>query len=325
MSPAPSDHHASAEAHVLAAHALCAQIVRRRARNFYYGLRLTPEPKRSGIYAVYAWMRAADDEADAADPPEIKHARLSAFCARTEAMIEGGPPPDDDPVWTAFADTYRRFALDPADLRDMLAGLKLDLTLETRAQHAAPGAPPILFASRDELERYCYQVASTVGLVCITIWGLRPGVDRTLARTLAVRRGLAFQLTNILRDVAQDYDAGRIYLPGADLAAASLTPSDLRAWSDPARCASLARALAAWARQQYERSAPLDELVNPTCTPALRTMTRIYSGLLRVVEREPARIVGPRRIRLQSAHKAGIAVSVMLGAWMAQRRAVPAP
>lgn len=289
----------------------CARIVRRRARNFYYGLRLTPEPKRSAIYSVYAWMRRADDEADAEGDARCRLERLRAFGEMTERMFAcdnlGGA--GSDPVWVAFGETVRRYDIDHACLRDMLAGLETDLVSEGAVRVAQ------VCATRDDLSRYCYRVASTVGLVCLRVWGLASGVNEEEARRLAVIRGRAFQLTNILRDYAQDFDKGRVYLPAEDFRALSLCPSELRAWSSPQRCEEMVRSIAGWAREEYEASSPLDRMIDPSCFAALRAMTGIYSGLLHLVERDPARIAGRRRIRLQSVRKAGIA----LRAWLDSR------
>lgn len=308
---------ASSSEQIARAYAACAEITRTRARNFYYGLRLTPEPRRSAIYSVYAWMRRADDEADAAAEPASKLARLAEFRATAERMIAGHAldGAEHEPVWIAFRETVRRYGVDPRDLRDMLNGLEADLSHELRAAGRADG-PNMICRSRDDLERYCYQVASTVGLVCITIWGLNAGMDRERARSLAIQRGLAFQLTNILRDYAQDFDEGRVYLPQQDFSAGRVNPVQLREWSKPEECEALIADLAGWARRQYQESQALDRMIDPCCYAALRTMTRIYSGLLGVIEHDPARIVGQRRIRLQSLHKAGIAARACARAWV---------
>lgn len=305
------------------AYACCGEVVKRRARNFYYGLRLTPEPRRSAIYSVYAWMRAADDEADDAGSIEHKRERLRRFRDATEALLSGGDlgPRAGDPAFVAFAHTVHAFALDPADLRALLDGLDFDLDHEARAaaaraQQGDRAAPVLMCSSREELQTYCYRVASTVGLVCIKIWGLAPNAKWEEARPLAIRRGLAFQLTNILRDFGEDFDEGRVYLPSDDLRAAGITPTDLRRWTRPRECDALVRGLSSWARGEYEASQPLDAMVDPMCFATLRTMTRIYSGLLTVVERDPRRIVGGPRIRLQSMHKAGIALRACARAWV---------
>jgi len=300
------------------AYAHCAGVVRSRARNFYYGLRLTPEPRRSAVYSVYAWMRRADDITDEATTPETKHAALGAFAATTERLIAGQAldgEARDCPVWIAFSETYRRYGLEPETLRSLIEGLEWDIEVDG----GAGAEPAVLCATRADLERYCYCVASTVGLICIRIWGLREGADEAEARRLAVKRGLAFQLTNILRDFGEDFDSGRVYLPASEFRGCGLTPGQLRTWTRPEACAGLMRGLASWARSSYTESEPLDGMVDGSCAPGLRAMTAIYAGLLGVIEDDPSRVVGTRRVRLQSATKAGIAIKALVSGWLGKR------
>ncbi|MFM9956873.1 MAG: phytoene/squalene synthase family protein [Phycisphaerales bacterium] len=289
----------------------CRQLVRAHARNFYYGLRLSPEPKRSAIYAIYAWMRTGDDDIDLAETPERRASLLDQFTRRSERLFAGlglDEFAQQDPVWRAFAHTVASFPIDRADLRGLIEGLRED-TLNDAAH--VPGRP--VYQTREELERYCYRVASVVGLICIDIWGLRPGVDRAEARRLASARGLAFQLTNILRDFAEDHDRGRVYIPLEDFEAARLTPAELRGWIDHPRCAALVRRVGDWARSQYTLSAPLDRMIEPACRPTLWAMTRIYSRLLSKIDADPRRVVS-HRVRVRAVHKAGIAVAAALRA-----------
>lgn len=286
-----------------AAYAACARVVRSRARNFYYGLRLTPEPRRSAIYSVYAWMRAADDAVDAPVSIDERRAALAAFAANTERLLHREPVESTEPFWLALGATISHYPVPARVFRDMLAGLEDDLS-----------ARPVM--TEADLERYCYRVASTAGLACLSIWGLRAGVDREHAERLAIQRGQAFQRTNILRDFAQDHDDSppRVYLPAEAFSRHGITPDSLRAWSDPARCTALVREQAALARTHYDKSAELESLVSADCAPTLWAMTRIYSGLLSLIEAEPARIVGPHRVRLSSASKAAIALRAAWGA-----------
>lgn len=291
------------------AFAHCRDITRRRARNFYYGLRLTPEPRRSALFAVYAWMRAADDAVDEPGDPATVLARLDSFADLTERVIgaahSGDAPPDDaGPLGAALAASISAYGLAPEIFRDMLAALRDD----------ASGSSP---QTDDDLARYCYGVAGTAGLACLTIWGLRPDADATQARELALRRGQAFQRTNILRDFAQDLDAAhpRVYIPAEAFTRHGLTPADLRAWARPDACAALVHEQAAIAREHYAVSAALESMIDPACAPTLWAMTRIYSGLLEQIEDDPRRIIGPR-IRLASATKASIALRAALGARM---------
>jgi phytoene synthase len=288
---------------LVAAYACCAQVVRTRARNFYYGLRLTPEPRRSAIYSIYAWMRAADDIADSRAPIDERRTMLRTFAEHTEALLHGGAPAGDDPLWIALGATIACFRVPSNVFRDMLAGLEDDLA-----------ARPVL--TDTDLDRYCYRVASTAGLACLAIWGLRPGVDADEAERLAVHRGQAFQRTNILRDFAQDFDdePRRVYIPAAVFARHGITPEDLRTWKNEVRCRELIAAQAAVARSHYEASAALESMVSADCAPTLWAMTRIYSGLLEIIESDPARIVSTQRVRLSGPGKAAIAIRAAWGA-----------
>ena len=287
-----------------AAYAECARITQTRARNFFYGLRLTPEPRRSAIYSIYTWMRAADDEADAPEPASVRRDRLALFRARTERIIGGQVPASADPAWwTAFAATMASYPIDPQICCDMLDGLDEDLESNGYADDAALG-------------RYCYRVAGTAGLACLWIWGLREGADPAKAREFALRRGQAFQRTNILRDFAEDFDESprRVYLPREAFTRHGITPEDVRAWSKPEACTAFISEQAKLTREHYTASAELESMIDPTCRATLWAMTRIYSGLLSVIEAEPARIVSEKRIRLAGAKKASIALSAAIWA-----------
>ena len=271
----------------------CEDITRRRARNFYHGLKLTPEPKRSALFAIYAWMRRADDlvdddNASTADGGMLS--RVEAFRSSTDAALAGHVD-DNDPLWVALHETSKNFEVRGETLHMMLDGQIDDLV----------GRSYVTF---EEVRGYCYRVASTVGLVCIDIWGY----DDPAARQHAVDRGIAFQLTNILRDYKQDFDTGRVYLPEEDFERHGLTPERLRAWDAPDRCAKMVREQVTRARQYYVNSEPLDELITNSCRPALWAMTTIYRGLLDRIERAPQRIVAHRRLRLNGLHKGIIGI-----------------
>lgn len=243
-------------------------------------------------------MRTADDEADTPQSPAEQHERLARFRQMSEQVLAGQQPGDDWPLfWPAFAATVWSYPLDPSIFRDMLAGLDEDL------DHAA-------YATDAELSRYCYRVAGTAGLACVRVWGLREGADTNRVAELALRRGQAFQRTNILRDFAQDYDAlpRRVYLPTQALEAAGLSAQQLRDWGDPQRCRDLIADQAAIAREHYTASESLLEMIDPDCAPTLWAMTRIYSGILNIIERDPRAVVGTSRIRLSGIEKASIAL-----------------
>lgn len=291
------------------AYAECRRITRARARNFYYGLRLTPEPRRSAIYAIYAWMRGADDEADCEGPATERQRRLGAYRELTRRAIEEGRREgavkwgELPPHWPAFAATAHSYPLDHGLFSEMLDGLEEDL------EHGG-------YATDAALARYCHRVASTVGLACIAVWGLRAGADVDEARRLAERRGQAFQRTNILRDFAEDFDGSprRVYLPREAFLRWGVTPEDVRHWRNPEACGRLIGEAAAIARTEYEASEPLVGMIAPDCSPTLWAMTRIYSEILGLIERDPARIVAPGRIRLPASRKALIALRATMRA-----------
>lgn len=305
--PAPSSPSSS---EVEASFSHCREITRREARNFYYGLRLTPEPRRSAVYSIYAWMRYADDQVDEAADLATKRVRLASLREMTADALGGKVPTSDDgpSFWPAFVDTLARYPIDHAHLTAMLDGLAEDL------DHAG-------YDSWESLDRYCYRVGSTVGLVCIRIWGLRPAASLAQAEELSTARGRAFQLTNILRDVARDFDdtPRRVYLPQSLLSAHGLSAESLRAWSGPAICSALMHHAAQRARDLYAQSAPLESLIDPACAPALWGMTQIYSRLLDVIDADPSAVFGTKRVSLSAARKGLIALTAAVrqrtGVW----------
>jgi len=278
----------------------CRDVTRRRARNFYYGLKLLPEPQRSALYTIYAWMRRADDitdgEADGeANAPHDGAAgagrdALECFRRDTEAALRGESVPDD-PVLVGLRAVAARFPVDPAQLQAMIEGQLDDLD----------GKPYETFA---DLRTYCERVASSVGLVCIGIWGY---TDER-APALAIDRGIAFQLTNILRDLVEDEESGRRYLPAEDYRRHALTPEVLASWGDPPRCRAFVLEQIDRAESYYRSSRELERMITPSCRPSLWAMTAIYHGLLVRMRQNPAQIVRGPRVRLPAISKGAIAI-----------------
>jgi phytoene synthase len=279
----------------------CRRITRTRAANFYWGLRLTPGPKRAAMYAIYAWMRRADDIVDGAAesvPMEELRAQVESFRATTRRVLSGD---DSDAsgcadaelaaTWTALAATARAFALEASEFDAMVDG---------QIEDAVPRA----MSTRAELEQWCWKVASTVGIICVRVWGHRPGP----AIGLAADRGIAFQLTNVIRDFTEDLGRQRIYLPSEEFAEAGLTPDSLASWSDAGRCSDFISAQCERARALYRRSEPLDALVSPDCAPVLRALTGIYRQLLERIASDPQAIVR-RRVSLPIWRKIAIGLS----------------
>jgi phytoene synthase len=266
----------------------CREVARTRAGNFYHGMRLVPEPKRSATYALYAWLRRADDLADDEGEPAEKVRRLDEFWDQTLTVLGGGGDADASPLWPAFREAAVGFGLPVATLREHVSGQLLDQR-KTR------------YAEFDELYDYCRRVASTVGQLCIEIWG-HDGSAR--ARQLAEWRGVAFQLTNILRDVREDARRDRVYLPACDT-----TPEELiRGTAD---CRVLDEAVAR-AREYYERSRPLESHVHRDGVACLWAMTEIYRGVFERIERDPRQVFGHRRVGLPRWKKAWVAMRAVM-------------
>lgn len=278
---------------------VCEEITRTKARNFYYGLRLLPAEKRRALYAVYAWMRVADDIADEEGATaESRRARLDALALATREALEGRARADDA-VLSALAWVAARTALPAADFEAAIEGQRMDLE-------------PRVYATFAETELYCDRVASTVGRICLDIWGVRAGVDLARARELSTKRGVAFQLTNILRDVREDLARGRTYLPADELAAAGLDAAALVAWRSPTACARFMEAQCARARRYFTESAQLDAMVAVDARPTIVAMSDIYRGILGLIERDPAKAMRTRA-RLSPLAKSWIALRARLG------------
>jgi len=263
------------------AYAVCRGIARRSAKNFYYGFLVLPSEKRDAFCAVYAFMRHADDISD--DPgsdPLQKRQKLSDWLEAAKTVFAGKPT--DDPVLMALADAQGRFKI-PVELFEKLVyGTSLDLDIPQSS-----GVPAIVCRTFEELKHYCYYVASVVGLVCIRIWGYKD----SKAEMLAEDCGLAFQLTNIIRDVKEDAGLGRIYLPEEDLAKFGVSPSQLAVenLNGGPRSQEIKPVLeleAERARRYYDSAKWLMELIEEDSRPALWVLVEIYSRLLkRITER----------------------------------------
>ncbi len=277
------------------AYAICRHITRKAARNFYYAFLVLPRRKRDALSAVYAFMRHADDISD--DPqltPEDKRAKLSAWLNGLSSVVAGEAT--DDPVLMAVGDSQRRFKIPFELLEKLVRGTSMDVPLPDSREASADG-PVVLYHSFDDLYQYCYHVASVVGLVCIHVFGYRDPA----AEQLAERCGIAFQLTNIIRDVKEDAAMGRIYLPQEDLDRCGIGPSMLRAPR-----ASVFRPLlemeADRAREFYQAGRQLVAYVDEDSQPALWTLVEIYTRLLdKIAARQYD--VFTERVRLTAGEK----------------------
>jgi phytoene synthase len=261
------------------AYAVCKGVARREAKNFYYGFLVLPSDKRNAFCAVYAFMRHADDLSD--DPnmdiPQ-KRQKLDDWIEAARQVFAGKPT--DDPVLMAVADTQQKFKIPQELFEKLVYGTSMDLQIPPPSSDV----PPILCNTFEDLKEYCYYVASVVGLVCIHIFGY----DDKKAEFLAEDCGLAFQLTNILRDVKEDAAMGRIYFPADDLARFNLTPEHFSksALADPTQSQQLQGLLefeAERARRYYESAKWLLELIHEDSRGGLWVLVEIYSRLLKKI------------------------------------------
>lgn len=260
-----------------AAYAVCRTIARREAKNFYYAFVALPKPKRNAICAVYAFMRQADDLADDESVSvDERHKRLSAWIAGWRVASAGGET--SDPVFIALLDAMVRFEIPLSLLDELVAGVTMDLD-------CANGNAPDTYATFEDLYKYCYLVASVVGLVCIRIFGYTD----VRAEKLAEETGIAFQLTNILRDVAEDAERNRVYLPLVDLKAHGVELESILHREKNAAPTSRERALlkeiGRLAETYYKSGQALMPLINKESRPALWVLVSIYHALLKRIER----------------------------------------
>ncbi len=277
----------------------CRAIARREAKNFYYAFVALPRPRRNAICAIYAFMRQADDLADDESfSREERGRRLDAWMDSWRAAVRGGEP--KNPVFLAVRDATERYRIPLALLDELVAGVTMDL------RHDAQDAPDT-YATFADLYQYCYLVASVVGLVCIRIFGY----SDARAEKLAEETGVAFQLTNILRDVSEDAARNRVYLPLEDLAAHGVTLAALLNRAPHAPPAANERALLASmgerAEKYYESAQMLLPLIERESRPALWVLVSIYHALLRRIE-QAGYDVFTRRASVPTAHKLWILV-----------------
>jgi len=289
------------------AYSLCRTIARREAKNFYYAFVALPEPRRNAICAIYAFMRQADDLADDESlPREERRRRLDAWQANWRGVCHGGD--SSDLVFFAVRDAVERFAIPLNLLDELIAGVTMDL------DRAASDAPDT-YATFDDLYRYCYLVASVVGLVCIHIFGYTD----PRAEELAEETGVAFQLTNILRDVQEDAERNRVYLPLEDLAAHGVSLEALlnrTAGAPPsANERALLAAIGERAEKFYRSAQELLPVIDRESRPALWVLVSIYHGLLRRIERADYDVFSTRAA-VPGRQKLGVlAVGLVRMAW----------
>ena len=284
------------------AYADCRNITRLEAKNFYYAFVTLPSDKRKAIYAVYAFCRYCDDSVDdAAATLDEKLSALSELQANLEGAYNGQPA---TPVFLALADAAERYSIPKDYFSEIIKGVESDL-VKTRYQDF------------EELREYCYRVASVVGLVCIQISQYRDEA----AREYAIDLGLAMQLTNIMRDVREDWNMGRVYLPQDELSRFGYSEDQLGNGVYNEAFVELLRFQAQRARSYFRsgyRLLPYLSRRSRSCPAALGA---IYSRVLDRIEDSGYDVLGERRIALSGSEKARIAAK----AWMTSMLSLPGP
>jgi squalene synthase HpnC/squalene synthase HpnD len=269
----------------------CHRIARNARSNFYYAFFLLPHAKRDGLAALYAFMRLVDDVADQGDDLAAKQRGLAKWRAALDEAVTGeahtspAVPRGAPEILPALVDTMRGYRMPARYLHDLISGAEMDLTVRS-------------YPTFDRLREYCYRVAGTVGLTCTHVFGFRD----SRALDLAEKLGLAFQLTNIIRDIRDDYRLGRVYLPEEDLARFNVPPEDLARSEPTLGVRELLRFEADRAWQFYEQGAALLRLIDQESRPALWLLVHTYSALLARMESLDFAVLS-ERVRLPRAEK----------------------
>ncbi len=274
----------------------CTDLTKRSGSNFYYSFLFLPRPRREAMYTVYAFCREVDSAVDDAPLGSDPKEELRRWRAELAAAYQGTPT---EPVTVSLAEHARSLGIPRDYFEELIKGVEMDLTHRR-------------YATFDELYRYCYRVASVVGLICLKVFGTRS----PLANEYAVNLGLAFQLTNILRDLGTDAERGRIYLPQEDLTRFRYPEDDLLAHRYSPGFDDLMRFECERARGYYHKARVAVEAMPAADRRALTVaeiMRGVYARILDRIEHSGYRVFGPR-ISLPSLYRLAIAVGVWLHA-----------
>ena len=280
---------------VATAYRHCEQITSAQARNFSYGIKLLPPAKRRALSAVYAFARRIDDIGDGTLPAADKLTALAEARTATAALAGGGPP-DADPVLIALDDAARRFPIPVQAFGEIVEGCVADVEGTS-------------YATFDELLHYCRCVAGSVGRLSLGVFG---AADQDAAAPLADALGVALQLTNILRDIREDYQNGRVYLPSEDLGRFGCSPADLDRLAASEPLAGLVGYEAERARSWYATGMQLMPMLDRRSAASAAAMAGIYRRLLERIAAAPAEVLRGR-LSLSTGEKVAVAVRSLAG------------
>ena len=272
----------------------CSEIARQRAKNFYYSFLLLDKPQRQAMCAIYAFMRQCDDLSD--DPVSTDKGALQQSIGLWRLQLDRALRGDvaDHPIWPAFHDTVQRYRIPHRFFHEMIDGITSDIE-------------PQRIQTFEDLYRYCYHVASVVGLTIIHIFGFQS----PRALLLAEKCGVAFQLTNILRDVREDAETGRVYLPAEHLKRFGVPIEQLRSGQEDERFRDLMRFEAGRARNLYMESEPLMNLIDAKSRRSLWALREIYLRLLGKIEAADYNVL-TRRIAVSKPAKIALLLRAFL-------------
>jgi phytoene synthase len=240
------------------------KVIQQHSKTFYFATTFLPTPQRRAIRALYAFCRASDDLVD------CENTQVEDF-ERWQSEVALPAHQQINPLIASWAHVREQYAIDRRYEQDLLEGMRTDLQFKP-------------YANWDELEAYCYRVASTVGLLSMPVIGLTPGVSLEMAAPAAIKLGIALQLTNILRDVGEDSRRGRIYLPIEDLARFNLTLRDIQNQVFDQRFVNLMRFEIERARSLYREALPGIALLNPKARLAVAAAALLYRRILVEIE-----------------------------------------
>lgn len=269
----------------------CREMARREAKNFYWGFISLPYAQRIAIYALYDFARQVDDEVDGAPDRDAIPQRLAAQRARLDAE-----PAADDPVMQVLARAVERYAIPRQELAALIDGVERDMSA-------------VRYETWEDLRGYCKLVASVVGRMCVRIFGFTDPIALERADDL----GLAFQLTNILRDVIEDGQMGRIYLPREDLARFGVTEESLLRGEPAGDWEGLVLFETARARNLFSAGFEVLRYVPRRAAACVKTMAGIYEGILQKIERDPH-----LPLRARAALSKSEKLRVVVGSWLSR-------
>ena len=273
----------------------CRAITRREAKNFYYAFLTLPAAKRRAIYAAYAFCRYCDDSVDQETTAEAKMTALAELQANLDDTFSGSSA---GPVFLALADVAKRYDIPRDYFREIILGVESDLVKDR-------------FQNFDELREYCYRVASVVGLICLQIFGYK----NDDAKEYAVDLGLAMQLTNIIRDVREDLEMGRVYLPQDEMARFGYSEEDLRNGVRNQAFRDLMKFQSQRAREYFDRGSKLLPYLSRRSRACPAVLGALYSKVLDRIEASDYDVL-ESRVSLSKAEKIGITAKTWLGSML---------